>query len=124
GLADALEAQARKAAVRVEVHPDGIGRYPQDVEAGAYFCVLEALQNVAKYADASRVDVSLRGENGHLVFEVHDDGQGFDPVTTPKGSGLTNMRDRLEALGGSVEVDSSPGRGTTVRGRIPVGTSS
>jgi signal transduction histidine kinase len=120
GLAAALEAQARKAAVPVSVHPDGVGRYPQEVEAGAYFCVLEALQNVAKYAEASRVEVNLRADNGHLVFEVADDGKGFDPERTPLGSGLTNMRDRLEALGGSVEVTSRPGEGTTVKGRIPV----
>ncbi len=120
GLAAALEAQARKAAVPVAVHPDGVGRYPQEVEAGAYFCVLEALQNVAKYAEASRVDVRLRADNGELVFEVSDDGRGFDPQRTPAGSGLTNMRDRLEALGGSVDVTSRPGEGTTVRGRIPV----
>jgi signal transduction histidine kinase len=120
GLAAALEAQARKAAVPVEVHPDGVGRYPQEVEAGAYFCVLEALQNVAKYADASRVDVNLHADNGELVFEVADDGKGFDPERTPPGSGLTNMRDRLEALGGSVEVASRRGEGTVVRGRIPV----
>ena len=120
GLAAALEAQARKAAVPVEVHPDGVGRYPQEVEAGAYFCVLEALQNVAKYAEASRVEVNLRTDNSHLVFEVNDDGKGFDPERTPPGSGLTNMRDRLEALGGSVEVTSRLGEGTLVRGRIPV----
>jgi signal transduction histidine kinase len=120
GLAAALEAQARKAAIPVSVHPDGVGRYPQEVEAGAYFCVLEALQNVAKYAEASRVDVNLRADNGELVFEVADDGKGFDPERTPPGSGLTNMRDRLEALGGSVEVTSRPGEGTTVSGRIPV----
>jgi signal transduction histidine kinase len=120
GLAAALEAQARKAAVPVTVEPDGIGRYPQEVEAGAYFCVLEALQNVAKYAEASRVRVSLRAANGSLVFEVSDDGKGFDPARTPAGSGLTNMRDRLEALGGSVDVSSKPGEGTTVRGKIPV----
>ena len=120
GLAAALEAQARKAAVAVEVHPDGAGRYPQEVEAGAYFCVLEALQNVAKYAEANHVDVSLRHDGGHLVFEVRDDGKGFDPARTPHGSGLTNMRDRLEALGGSVQILSRPGEGTTVSGRIPV----
>ena len=120
GLAAALEAQARKAAVPVEVQPDGVGRYSQEVEAGAYFCVLEALQNVAKYAEASHVRVTLRSDDGHLVFEVADDGKGFDPERTPPGSGLTNMRDRLEALGGSVEIDSRVGEGTTVQGRIPV----
>jgi signal transduction histidine kinase len=120
GLAAALESQARKAVVPVEVHPDGIGRYPQEVEAGAYFCVLEALQNIAKYAEASHVDVSLRWADGHLVFEVRDDGRGFDPARTPQGSGLTNMRDRLEALGGAVEIRSAPGRGTTIEGRVPV----
>jgi signal transduction histidine kinase len=119
GLAAALEAQARKAAVPVEVHPDGVGRYPKEVEAGAYFCVLEALQNVAKYADASRVDVTLRAAEGELIFEVTDDGKGFDPARTPHGSGLTNMRDRLEAMGGSVEVRSRIGQGTTVAGRVP-----
>jgi signal transduction histidine kinase len=120
GLAAALEAQARKATVPVQVHPDGVGRYPKEVEAGAYFCVLEALQNIAKYAEASRVDVSLRAENGELVFEVRDDGKGFDTARTPPGSGLTNMRDRLEALGGAVQIRSAPGRGTTVEGRVPV----
>jgi signal transduction histidine kinase len=116
----ALDAQARKAAVPVKIEPDSLGRYPQEAEAAAYFCVLEALQNVAKYAEASAVTVRLGQENGELVFAVTDDGRGFDPATTPQGSGLQNMRDRLEALGGSVEVVSEPGRGTTVTGRIPV----
>ena len=120
GLAAALDAQARKATVPVTIEPDGIGRYPQEAEAAAYFCVLEALQNVAKYAEATHVDVTLRHDDGFLLFEVRDDGKGFDPARTPPGSGLTNMRDRLEALGGGVEVASTPGGGTTVRGRIPV----
>jgi signal transduction histidine kinase len=120
GLAAALESQARKATVPVSVLPDGIGRYPQEAEAAAYFCVLEALQNVAKYAQASRVTVRLSHENGDLVFTVTDDGKGFDPETTRRGSGLQNMADRVEALGGAVDVASSPGRGTTVIGRIPV----
>ncbi|MGH2661650.1 MAG: sensor histidine kinase [Actinomycetota bacterium] len=120
GLAAALEAQARKAPVPVEVEPDGVGRYPQEAEAAAYFCVLEALQNVAKYAGASRVTVRLWAENGALVFAVEDDGRGFDPQRTPPGSGLQNMSDRLEALGGGVDVRSSPGEGTVVVGRIPV----
>jgi signal transduction histidine kinase len=120
GLGAALEAQARKAAVPVEVELDGIGRYPQDAEATAYFCVLEALQNVAKYAGASRAVVTLGESDGHLVFSVVDDGAGFDVERTPKGAGLQNMTDRVEAVGGSLEVSSEPGRGTTVTGRIPV----
>jgi signal transduction histidine kinase len=122
GLAVALEAQARKVPFPVQVEPNGVGRYPAEAEATAYFCVLEALQNAAKYADASSATVRLGHENGHLVFTVTDDGRGFDTASTPRGSGLQNMADRLEAIGGAVEVASAPGRGTTITGRIPVGT--
>jgi signal transduction histidine kinase len=120
GLAAALEAQARRAPVAVTVHPDGIDRYPQEIEAAVYFCTLEALQNVAKYAEATRVDLTLRRIGDTLEFELRDDGRGFDPATTPRGSGLQNMTDRLDALGGSLEVASKPGAGTTVTGRVPV----
>jgi signal transduction histidine kinase len=120
GLASALEAQARKVPFPVRVEPNGVGRYPADTEATAYFCVLEALQNAAKYAEASSATVRLSREGGHLVFAVVDDGRGFDTVTTPAGSGLQNMTDRLEAVGGSLRIESEPGRGTTVTGRIPV----
>lgn len=120
GLAAALEAQARKAAIHVEVSSDGVGRYPQEAEAAVYFSVLEALQNAAKYAEASRVTVRLRHEEGELVFEVADDGRGFDPQVTRRGSGLQNMSDRLDAIGGRIEVTSAPGRGTSVTGRIPL----
>jgi len=120
GLAAAIEAQARKAPMPVAVHPDGVGRYPEEVEAGAYFCVLEALQNAAKYAEASHVVVRLQAEDGNLRFEVQDDGRGFDPDTTPRGAGLQNMADRVETLGGTIRVESSPGGGTTVWGSIPV----
>jgi signal transduction histidine kinase len=122
GLAAALESQARKAPFPVLVEPNGVGRYPAEAEATAYFCVLEALQNAAKYAEASSAIVRLGHENGDLVFTVTDDGKGFDLATTPTGSGLQNMRDRVEAVGGSMEVTSSPGRGTTITGRIPVET--
>jgi signal transduction histidine kinase len=124
GLTAALESQARKSAIPIEVDADGVGRYPQEAEAAAYFCVLEALQNVAKYAEASRAVVRLRREDGFLAFTVDDDGKGFDMETTPTGSGLQNMADRVEALGGRLDIDSSPGRGTTVTGRIPVGEGS
>jgi signal transduction histidine kinase len=120
GLAAALESQARKAVLPVTVEPDGVGRYPQEAEAAAYFCVLEALQNVAKYAGAKTASIQLSEENGDLVFSVTDDGRGFDPAGTPKGSGLQNMEDRLDALGGRLVVASAPGEGTTVTGRIPV----
>jgi signal transduction histidine kinase len=120
GLAAALEAQARKATLPVEVSANGIGRYPQDLEAAVYFCCLEALQNVQKYASAKRASVRLQAENGSLKFEVEDDGRGFDVAMTPRGSGLTNMADRLDALGGSSEVDSARGRGTRLWGQVPV----
>ncbi|MFY9614065.1 MAG: sensor histidine kinase [Candidatus Dormiibacterota bacterium] len=120
GLAVALESQARKATLPVDVSADGIGRFPQDIEAAVYFCVLEALQNVQKYARATRATVRLSALNGDLSFEVEDDGAGFDAARAKTGSGLTNMADRLDALGGAVAVDSEPGRGTRLRGRIPV----
>jgi signal transduction histidine kinase len=119
GLAAALQAQARKSPMSVEVEPDGVGRYSQEAEAAVYFCVLEALQNVAKYAQASRTVVRLATADGGLRFEVEDNGKGFDPERTPRGSGLTNMSDRLAAIGGDIEVQSRPGRGTVVAGRVP-----
>ncbi len=119
GLLAALEAQARKASLPVAVASDGVERYPQEVEAAVYFCALEALQNVAKYAGATGAHVRLHAGDGSLVFEVVDDGGGFDVATVKRGSGLTNMSDRLSALGGTLDIESSPGSGTVVRGRIP-----
>ena len=121
GLAAALEAQSRKANTGVSVDADGIGRFSADIEATVYFCALEALQNVAKYAQAGHTVVHLSRANGDLSFEVVDDGRGFDPVGATSGSGLQGMADRLAAVGGSLEVRSAPGRGTTVAGRVPVG---
>jgi signal transduction histidine kinase len=121
GLPAALEAQARRAAVPVTVRAEGIERYGQDVEAAIYFCSLEALNNVAKYAGASRADVVLERSNGRLTFRISDDGAGFDPSSTGYGTGLRGMADRLDAIGGDLEVESAPGRGTVVIGRVPVG---
>jgi signal transduction histidine kinase len=119
GLAAALEAQGRKAAVPVAVKADGVGRLDRDVEAGVYFCVLEALNNVAKYARASHVDVRLWWQDGEVVFEVSDDGVGFDPGARGYGTGLRGMADRLEALSGMLEVQSAPRTGTKILGRVP-----
>ena len=120
GLAAALESQARKTTVPTTVEAGGVGRLAHDVEAAVYFSCLEALQNVAKYADASRVIVRLAQDDGHLTFEVTDDGRGFDPTATGYGTGLQGMADRLDAIDGRLEVVSSPGAGTTVRARIAV----
>jgi signal transduction histidine kinase len=120
GLAAALSAQARRAAIPVTVQVDGIGRYPQDVEAAAYFCCLEAMQNAAKYGAGAPVTISLGDAAGLLTFRVADRGPGFDPAHTKPGSGLQNMQDRLEALGGSLEIDARPSEGTVVLGRIPI----
>jgi signal transduction histidine kinase len=123
GLVDALRAQARKGLVPTEVHADGVGRYPQEVEAAVYFSALEALQNIGKYAEAEHVVVRLGQDDGMLTFEVRDDGRGFDPARTGYGTGLQGMADRLAVLDGTLIVDSRPGGGTTVRGRLPISTS-
>jgi signal transduction histidine kinase len=120
GLVPALQAQARKASLPVEIEADGVGRYPQDTEAAVYFCTLEALQNIAKHAGASRATVSLSCSGGSLGLTITDDGAGFDTATARHGSGLQGMADRLAALGGTLRVSSQPGRGTTLTGALPV----
>ena len=119
GLAAALDAQARRAAVPVTVEADGVGRYPQEAETAVYFCCLEALQNVAKYAHASRAVVRLSANDGQITFAVEDDGDGFDLKRTSLGTGVQGMIDRVDALGGTLEVQSEPGRGTTITGHVP-----
>jgi signal transduction histidine kinase len=120
GLPVALEAHARKTPLPIAFEIEGVDRYPPEVEAAVYFFVLEALQNIAKYADASNVTVRLREWEGELDFSVMDDGRGFDAEATPLGMGLQNMADRLAALGGRLEIKTVPGRGTNVLGRIPI----
>jgi signal transduction histidine kinase len=122
GLAAALRAQARKSPIPVDVRADGVGRFSLEAEAAVYFCVLEAMQNVNKYSKASSVVVRLETADDSLRFTVSDDGQGFDRNTTRPGSGLTNMADRMAALGGSLTIDSAIGRGTTVSGHVPTST--
>ena len=119
GLRAALQAQAGKAALPVAVEAPALPRYSQQIEAALYFCVLEALQNIAKYAHASAARVTLGHHDQHLTFTVTDDGTGFDQATTAMGTGLQGMTDRLAALGGTLDITSIPGRGTKVTGRVP-----
>ena len=99
---------------------DGIGRFQPEVEAAVYFSCLEALQNVAKYAEADAAAIRLSNGSGELRFEISDDGRGFDPSATSYGTGLQGIADRLAALGGELVVTSAPGDGTAVAGRLPV----
>jgi signal transduction histidine kinase len=120
GLSVALGQETHKAALPVELEANGIGRYPRDVEAAVYFSILEALQNTAKYADASRAVVQLRDIDGELQFEVRDDGRGFDTALARRGAGLNGIGDRIDTIGGAWSIVSAPGEGTTIRGAVPV----
>jgi len=121
GLGQALWAACRRSAIAADVEADGIARYPPGLEAAVYFSCIEALQNAAKYAGSgAQVRVQLREETGALVFEVADNGVGFDAAKTSPGAGLTNIRDRIGALGGTVQIDSKPGEGTRLVGIVPV----
>jgi signal transduction histidine kinase len=120
GIAAALEEQADAAGTPLAMDADGIERLSIETEAAVYFVCLEAVQNATKYARASMVRVRLSRSDGQLTFEISDDGVGFDPSREGTGSGLRNMRDRLAAFDGQVELESSPGSGTRVRGRIPI----
>jgi signal transduction histidine kinase len=120
GLADALQAAASRASLPTIVQAAGLGRYETDVEAAVYFCCLEAMQNAGKHAgDGARTCVELAEADGSLWFEVRDDGAGFEATVDREGHGFVNMRDRLGAFGGELEVRSAVGRGTTVRGTVP-----
>ncbi len=121
GLEVTLREQTQRSALPTTVTADGVGRYSREVEAAVYFTILEALQNIAKYAGASTVLVALREAEGELSFEVTDDGAGFDPATVAAGSGLANMADRIDAIAGDLSFESAPGSGTTVRGTVPIG---
>jgi signal transduction histidine kinase len=121
GLPAALEAAAGRAALPTDVDADGVGRYPQALEAAVYFCCLEALQNAGKHAgDGATATVTLHDENGRLSFAVADTGAGFDRAAVDRdGHGFVNMSDRLGAVGGGLDVHSAPGRGTTISGWVP-----
>ena len=119
GLTVALTAQANKSQLDVTVEGE-VGRYGQEVEAAVYFCCLEALQNISKYAGPCQVAITLASDEDGLSFEVRDNGAGFDSDKVARGHGLNNMADRMDALGGTLAVVSKPGQGTVVQGTAPV----
>lgn len=124
GLGEALRAAGNRAVLPTTVTMAADRRFEPGIEAAVYFCCLEAMQNAAKHAgDGASLTVRVQHEDGALEFAVSDDGAGFDQTASGSGHGFVNMRDRLGALGGSLLVESSPGRGTVVRGSIPVDVS-
>jgi signal transduction histidine kinase len=121
GLAAALESTMRRSPQPIIVRARGISRYPKDVEIAVYFCCLEATQNIVKHAGRGLEGaVHLWEAPGELRFEVDDSGSGFDPAEVKPGSGLVNMRDRIEAVGGALSVISRSDHGTVIRGSVPV----
>jgi len=121
GLVAAIRQQANRSPTPTTIQSEDVVRYDREIEAAVYFGVLEALQNAAKYADAESVAVTLAADGTALRFTVRDDGRGFDRAQVDLGAGLSNMADRLDAVGGRLDVKSSPGRGTTVTGAVPLG---
>jgi signal transduction histidine kinase len=118
GLGPALESLALRSPVPVELQVTTRERFPPPVEVAAYFAASESLANAAKHAQASRIDVALElADEGLLLLSVCDDGiGGADPG---RGSGLVGLRDRVEALGGSLEINSKPGEGTSIAATLP-----
>jgi PAS domain S-box-containing protein len=118
GLSPALKALGRRSAVRVELDIPFEDRLRDQVEVAAYYTVSEALTNASKHANATRVRVSLRIEGDVLLLSIRDDGVGgADPR---RGSGLTGLRDRIEALGGKIRIESQAGSGTVIEVEIPI----
>jgi signal transduction histidine kinase len=120
GLVAALTHELHKAAIPVELATQHVDRYPRDIESAVYFAVLEALQNTAKYANATHAVVRLSDTDGVLEFDVTDNGQGFDPATVTKGAGLNGITDRIDTIGGTTTITSTPNHGTTITGAIPI----
>jgi signal transduction histidine kinase len=121
GVAAALRSASSRAALPVRVEDLGISRHDEAVEHAVYFCCLEALQNAAKHGGPHpSALVRLTEQDGELCFEVVDDGVGFLPHSASRGEGLVNLADRMRAVGGTLTVESAPGRGARVRGRVAV----
>ena len=121
GLVEGLRAAALRNPLATTVLAAGVRRHSREIESAAYFCCLEALQNAAKHAEGATVAVIELSERDALRLEVRDDGAGFDPARVVGGVGFTSMRDRMAAVGGELEITSSPGHGTRVTATIPLG---
>jgi signal transduction histidine kinase len=120
GIAAALRSMSRTMALPVTIDDRGLTRHEPTLELTIYYCCSEALQNVAKHAGPGASATIRLSEDEHRVhFTVEDDGSGFDPAVAKRGAGLTNLADRVAAHGGSIEIDSGPGRGTQVTGCVP-----
>jgi signal transduction histidine kinase len=118
GLKPAVEALVNRAPVPMEVLDIPDARLPEPVETAAYYLIAEAVTNVAKYAQATHVAVSVRPQDGHLLVRVDDDGVGgADPTG---GTGLRGLSDRVEALHGRLRVESPHGGGTHLTAEIPI----
>jgi PAS domain S-box-containing protein len=122
GLVEALSAEAAACAVPTTLTAEGLGRYAPEIEGAVYFCCREALQNAAKHAEgAGSVVIKLwEAEAEAIHFEVRDNGGGLPQGHGSEGAGITNMRDRIGAIGGTLAIESHPGTGTRVMGAVPV----
>jgi signal transduction histidine kinase len=120
GLVPALRDAVAHSPMPVRIEAEGARRHPEEVENAVYFCCLECLQNAAKHAGrGASVTIAISEFQGRIGFAVEDDGVGFDPATVQRGAGLDNLAERMHALGGTLGVDSRPGRGTRVTGHLP-----
>jgi signal transduction histidine kinase len=122
GLLEAIETRVARLPIGVTIDPDGVGRgtrYAPEIEGAAYFFVCEGLANVLKHAAARHTTIRLAATPHLLSVVVSDDGRGFEPSAI-RLTGLRGLQDRIEALGGSVCIDSRPAAGTTLLARLPI----
>ena len=120
GLIPALRAAGRHTRHAVSVRATDVGRYPQEVESAVYFSCVAAMHNAVKHAGPAEITVHVWKTAGTLRFSVSDTGRGFDPQISRSGAGITNIRDRLTAVGGSLTIASAPAQGTQLLGAIPL----
>jgi signal transduction histidine kinase len=120
GLVDALRSESAHSAVAVRVVANDVGRGAPATETAVYLCCVASIQNAAEHAgDGAAVTVVLRRDGNELVFSVQGSGHASAPTAAPADAGITELQDRIETIGGRVEITAAPGRGTTVAGVVP-----